>query len=153
MTLKSMNGNSKPGIYSYFVGTGEPSWFYEVQPKCNDERSERLRRCESSLDSLRRHCLLTGPLSPAGSMDDYSYSIQSQVNLFMSTIQSEITKLLMALRDMAVQLIVTLFQQGRVWFLLDQVTGSFVRYRATCFWHLSLLNDAWLVLNWVRRDI
>ena len=42
-----MNGNSKPGIYSYFVGTGEPSWFYEVQPKCNDERSERLRRCES----------------------------------------------------------------------------------------------------------
>jgi len=44
---KGMNGNSKPGIYSYFVGTGEPSWFYEVQPKCNDERSERLRRCES----------------------------------------------------------------------------------------------------------
>ena len=44
---KGMNGNSRPGIYSYFVGTGEPSWFYEVQPKCNDERSERLRRCES----------------------------------------------------------------------------------------------------------
>ena len=44
---KGMNGNSKPGIYSYFVGTGEPSWFYEVQPECNDERSERLRRCES----------------------------------------------------------------------------------------------------------
>ena len=42
-----MNGNSKPGIYSYFVGTGEPSWFYEVEPECNDERSERLRRCES----------------------------------------------------------------------------------------------------------
>ena len=44
---KGMNGNSKPGIYSYFVGTGEPSWFYEVQPECNEERSERLRRCES----------------------------------------------------------------------------------------------------------
>ena len=44
---EGMNGNSKPGIYSYFVGTGEPSWFYEVQPECNDERSERLRRCES----------------------------------------------------------------------------------------------------------
>jgi polyvinyl alcohol dehydrogenase (cytochrome) len=41
-----MNGNSRPGLYSYFVGTGEPSWFYEVQPECNDERSDRLRRCE-----------------------------------------------------------------------------------------------------------
>ena len=44
---EGMNGNSRPGIYSYFVGTGEPSWFYEVHPECNDERSERLRRCES----------------------------------------------------------------------------------------------------------
>ena len=42
-----MNGNSRPGIYSYFVGTGEPSWFYEVQAECNEGRSERLRRCES----------------------------------------------------------------------------------------------------------
>jgi polyvinyl alcohol dehydrogenase (cytochrome) len=42
-----MNGNSRPGLYSYFVGTGEPSWFYEAQPECNDQRSERLRRCES----------------------------------------------------------------------------------------------------------
>lgn len=42
-----MGANSAPGIYSYFVGTGEPSWFYEVQPKCNEERSERLRRCET----------------------------------------------------------------------------------------------------------
>ena len=42
-----MNGNSRPGLFSYFVGTGEPSWFYEAQPECNDRRSERLRRCES----------------------------------------------------------------------------------------------------------
>ena len=42
-----MNGNSRPGLYSYFVGTGEPSWFYEAEPECNDQRSERLRRCES----------------------------------------------------------------------------------------------------------
>lgn len=39
--------NAQPGIYSYFTGTGEPSWFYEVEPKCNDQRSDRLRRCES----------------------------------------------------------------------------------------------------------
>ena len=41
----------------------------------------------------------------------------------------------MALRDMAVQLIVTLFQQDRVWFLLDQY-GQFRQVPATCFWHL-----------------
>ncbi|PCI78461.1 MAG: hypothetical protein COB20_06720 [SAR86 cluster bacterium] len=39
--------NIQPGIYTYFVGTGEPSWSFEVQPECNDERSDRLRRCES----------------------------------------------------------------------------------------------------------
>ncbi|MFT6403334.1 MAG: polyvinyl alcohol dehydrogenase (cytochrome) [Pseudohongiellaceae bacterium] len=38
--------NSVPGIYTYFVGTGEPSWSYKVEPDC-DARSERLRRCES----------------------------------------------------------------------------------------------------------
>ncbi|MFT6093532.1 MAG: polyvinyl alcohol dehydrogenase (cytochrome) [Pseudohongiellaceae bacterium] len=38
--------NSVPGIYTYFVGTGEPSWSYRVEPDC-DARSERLRRCES----------------------------------------------------------------------------------------------------------
>ncbi|HJN95862.1 MAG TPA: PQQ-binding-like beta-propeller repeat protein [Gammaproteobacteria bacterium] len=42
-----MGAVSRPGIYTYFVGTGEPSWYYEVQPDCGGERSERLRRCES----------------------------------------------------------------------------------------------------------
>ncbi|PCJ24035.1 MAG: hypothetical protein COA96_10520 [SAR86 cluster bacterium] len=40
-----MSGTSKPGIYTYFLGTGEPSWFYEVQPDCNDDRSDRIRNC------------------------------------------------------------------------------------------------------------
>ena len=43
----NMGGRSRPGIYTYFVGTGEPSWYYEAQPDCGGERSERLRRCES----------------------------------------------------------------------------------------------------------
>lgn len=42
----NMGGNSRPGIYSYFIGTGEPSWSYEVQPDCGN-RSDRLRSCES----------------------------------------------------------------------------------------------------------
>ena len=43
----TMSENIRPGIYTYFVGTGEPSWSYEVQSDCGDERSERIRRCES----------------------------------------------------------------------------------------------------------
>jgi len=43
----TMSENIRPGIYTYFVATGEPSWSYEVQPECGDERSDRLRRCES----------------------------------------------------------------------------------------------------------
>ncbi|MBL4582377.1 MAG: PQQ-binding-like beta-propeller repeat protein, partial [Gammaproteobacteria bacterium] len=42
----TMSENIRPGIYTYFVATGEPSWSYEVQPDCAD-RSDRLRRCES----------------------------------------------------------------------------------------------------------
>lgn len=43
----NLAGRSRPGIYSYFVGTGEPSWSYEVQPECDDARSDRIRRCDS----------------------------------------------------------------------------------------------------------
>ncbi|NKB32691.1 MAG: PQQ-binding-like beta-propeller repeat protein [Pseudomonadales bacterium] len=57
-----MGANSVPGIYTYFVGTGEPSWFYQVQPKCNDERSERLRRCEGL------YGFSTAPLSVDGAV-------------------------------------------------------------------------------------
>lgn len=41
-----MGANSVPGLYTYFLGTGEPSWFYNAQPKCDDSRDSRLRRCE-----------------------------------------------------------------------------------------------------------
>ncbi len=40
-----MGGVSRPGLYTYFVGTGEPSWYYEVESDC-EGRSDRLRRCE-----------------------------------------------------------------------------------------------------------
>lgn len=39
-----MNGDSRPGLYSYFLRTGEPSWFHEVKSDC-EGRSDRLRRC------------------------------------------------------------------------------------------------------------
>ncbi len=43
----TMSQNTQPGLYTYFLGTGEPSWSFEVEPSCGDERSDRLRRCES----------------------------------------------------------------------------------------------------------
>ena len=39
-----MSGDSRPGLYSYFLRTGEPSWFHEVKSDC-EGRSDRLRRC------------------------------------------------------------------------------------------------------------
>lgn len=41
-----MNSNSRSGLYTFFVGTGEPSWSYEVRPDC-ENRDERVRRCDS----------------------------------------------------------------------------------------------------------
>jgi polyvinyl alcohol dehydrogenase (cytochrome) len=43
----TMSENIRPGIYTYFVATGEPSWSYEVESECGEQRSYRLRRCES----------------------------------------------------------------------------------------------------------
>jgi polyvinyl alcohol dehydrogenase (cytochrome) len=43
----TMGENIRPGIYTYFVATGEPSWSYEVESECGEQRSDRLRRCES----------------------------------------------------------------------------------------------------------
>ncbi len=43
----NMAGKARPGIYTYFVGSGEPSWSFEVQPECGDQRSDRLRRCDA----------------------------------------------------------------------------------------------------------
>ena len=34
----------RPGMYSFFAGTGEPSWFHEATPDCGN-RSEWLRSC------------------------------------------------------------------------------------------------------------
>ena len=39
--------DSQGGLYSFFLGSGEPSWSYKVAPECNEQRSDRLRRCES----------------------------------------------------------------------------------------------------------
>ena len=36
---------SRPGLHSFFLSTGEPSWFYEVKSDC-EGRDDRLRRCE-----------------------------------------------------------------------------------------------------------
>jgi polyvinyl alcohol dehydrogenase (cytochrome) len=40
---------SRPGLYSFFLGTGEPSWFYEVESDC-EGRDDRLRRCGGFTD-------------------------------------------------------------------------------------------------------
>lgn len=51
----------QPGMYSFFVGTGEPSWSFKVEADCED-RSERLRNCAT------RHGLSTTPLLVGGAL-------------------------------------------------------------------------------------
>lgn len=62
----TMSGNARPGIFTYFVGTGEPSWFYEVEPKCNNERSDRLRRCNELYGFSATPLSVDGALITAG---------------------------------------------------------------------------------------
>jgi len=53
------------GMYSFFVGTGEPSWRYKVQASC-EERSERMRNCETRFGLSATPLLIDGALVSAG---------------------------------------------------------------------------------------
>ncbi len=55
----------QPGMYSFFVATGEPSWSFKVEADCAD-RSERLRNCESRLGLSATPLLIDGALVSAG---------------------------------------------------------------------------------------
>lgn len=39
-------GGSQSGIHSFFVGTGEPSWSFAVEPDCDEGRAERINGCQ-----------------------------------------------------------------------------------------------------------
>lgn len=36
----------RPGMYSFFIGTGEPSWSFQVQPDCDNGRGDYVPGCE-----------------------------------------------------------------------------------------------------------
>ncbi|MEZ5489664.1 MAG: PQQ-binding-like beta-propeller repeat protein [Gammaproteobacteria bacterium] len=51
----------RPGIYSFFVETGEPGWFREERPAC-DNRSERLSSCDTRYGHSVLPLLIDGAL-------------------------------------------------------------------------------------------
>lgn len=55
----------RPGMYSFFVGSGEPSWSHPVVPDC-ENRSERLRGCENRNGLSATPLLIDGALISAG---------------------------------------------------------------------------------------
>ena len=55
----------RPGMYTFFIGTGEPSWSHEVVPDC-ENRSERLRGCENRNGFSVTPLLIDGALITAG---------------------------------------------------------------------------------------
>ncbi len=55
----------KPGMYSFFVATGEPSWSYKVAADC-ENRSDRLLGCENRNGLSATPLLIEGALVSAG---------------------------------------------------------------------------------------
>ncbi|MEX0965144.1 MAG: PQQ-binding-like beta-propeller repeat protein [Pseudohongiellaceae bacterium] len=53
------------GMYSFFVGSGEPSWSFKVEADC-DNRSPRLRNCETRNGFSATPLLIDGALVSAG---------------------------------------------------------------------------------------
>ena len=55
----------QPGMYSFFVGTGEPSWNFKVEADCSN-RSDRLSGCETRNGLSATPLLIDGALVSAG---------------------------------------------------------------------------------------
>ena len=62
---RGMNSNSRSGLFSFFLATGEPSWFYEVKSDC-EARSDRLRRCEGIYGFSAQPLIVDGAVIAAG---------------------------------------------------------------------------------------
>jgi polyvinyl alcohol dehydrogenase (cytochrome) len=69
--------NGQAGLYSFFLGSGEPSWSYKVSPECNDQRSGRLRRCESLFGFSATPLSVDGAVITAG-LDGRLFVFDSQ---------------------------------------------------------------------------
>lgn len=62
----NMGDNRRPGIYTYFTATGEPSWFYEVESECGAGRSDRIRNCERLIGFSATPLSIDGAVITAG---------------------------------------------------------------------------------------
>lgn len=69
--------NGYAGLYSFFLGSGEPSWSYQVTPECNEQRSDRLRRCETLFGFSATPLSVDGAVITAG-LDGRLFVFDSQ---------------------------------------------------------------------------
>ena len=69
--------NGFAGLYSFFLGSGEPSWSYKVSPQCNEQRSDRLRRCETLFGFSATPLSVDGAVITAG-LDGRLFVFDSQ---------------------------------------------------------------------------
>ncbi|MDA1371896.1 MAG: PQQ-binding-like beta-propeller repeat protein [Proteobacteria bacterium] len=56
----------RPGMYSFFVATGESSWSYPLRPDCDDGRGDRVNACQSRFGLSAAPLLVDGALISAG---------------------------------------------------------------------------------------
>ncbi|MFM1895035.1 MAG: hypothetical protein RLZZ385_109 [Pseudomonadota bacterium] len=55
----------QPGMYSFFVASGETSWSYRVQPDCDNGRADRVNACDSRYGLSAMPLLVDGALLSA----------------------------------------------------------------------------------------
>jgi len=56
----------RPGMYSFFVRTGEPSWSHPLSPDCDDGRDERVNNCDTRYGLSATPLIVDGALISAG---------------------------------------------------------------------------------------
>ena len=64
----------EPGMYSFFIGTGEPSWSFRIQPDCDNGRDSMVPGCEF------RYGLSAAPLVVDGAL--ISASLDGRLFIF-----------------------------------------------------------------------
>lgn len=56
----------RPGMYGFFVATGEASWSYPLRPDCGNGRGERVNACQTRFGLSATPLLVDGALIGAG---------------------------------------------------------------------------------------
>ena len=128
---RGMNSKSRSGLFSFFLATGEPSWFYEVKSDCK-ARSDRLRRCEGIYGFSAQPLIVDGAVIAAG-LDGRLFAFDADSGQALFQFDTAVDFETVNGGGMAAPSTVTQLPPVLAWYSSDPDTGPSARFLGTYF--------------------